>query len=390
MVIYADNSATTKVRPEVIEAMLPYLSESWGNASSIHSLGRKSKEAVDQAREEVARLLNCNPEEILFSGCGTVSNNLAILGRARFVEANEGGRHLITTQIEHPSAFGPAQYLEGQGWKVTYLPVDKDGIVDVAQFEKALSNDTSIVSITWANNEIGSVQPIAELAEIAQARNIFFHTDAVQAPGKIKLDMKEALVSSLALSGHKFYAPKGIGVFYLRQGENVMPIEFGGGQERGLLPGTEAVANVVAIGKAADLANKELEANKKFLITLQERFMKKLSEFGNLRITGPEDLSKRIPGHISFVVPGSEGEALVMRCDLKGVCVSSGSACHKGVIEPSHVLKALRLSDHDAMGSLRVSFGKYNSIEDCDAILNVLAKVVFDPASTSARANVVH
>jgi cysteine desulfurase len=383
MVVYADNSATTKVRPEVIEAMLPYLSESWGNASSIHSIGRKSKEAIDQAREEVARLLNCDPEEVLFSGCGTVSNNLAILGRARFVEANQGGRHLITTQIEHPSAFGPAQYLEGQGWKVTYLPVDRDGIVDVAAFENALGDDTSIVSITWANNEIGSVQPIAEMAKIAQERKIFFHSDAVQAPGKLKLDMKEAPLSSLSLSGHKFYAPKGIGVFFLRQGENVMPVEFGGGQERGLLPGTESVANIVAIGKAADLAYKELEANQKFLIALQERFMLKLLEFGNLKITGPADISKRIPGHVSFVVPGAEGEALVMRCDLKGVCVSSGSACHKGVIEPSHVLKALRLSDHEAMGSLRVSFGKYNSIEDCDAILNTLAKVVFDPVVAS-------
>jgi cysteine desulfurase len=379
MVIYADNSATTKVRPEVVEAMLPYLSENWGNASSIHSIGRKSKEAVDQAREEVARLLNCQSEEVLFSACGTVSNNLAILGRARFVEANQGGRHLITTQIEHPSAFGPAQYLEAHGWTVTYLPVNKEGIVEVAQFEKALRDDTSIASIIWANNEIGSVQPISELAKIAQARKIFFHTDAVQAPGKLKLDMKEVPVSSLALSGHKFYAPKGIGVFFLRQGENVMPVEFGGGQERGLLPGTEAVSSIVAIGKAADLAHKELEENHKFLIALQERFMQKLPQFGNLKITGPSDISKRIPGHVSFVVPGSEGEALVMRCDLKGICVSSGSACHKGVIEPSHVLKALRLSDHDAMGSLRVSFGKYNSIEECDAILDALAKVVSDP-----------
>jgi cysteine desulfurase len=374
VVIYADNSATTQVRPEVLEAMLPFLQNEWGNASSIHSLGRKSNAAVERAREQVATLLNCQSEEVLFSSCGTQSNNVAIMGRARFVEANSRGKHLITTQIEHPAALGPAQHLESKGWKVTYLPVNREGLIDEDQLLDAIGPETSIISIIWANNEIGSVQPIEAIAKMAREREIFFHTDAVQIPGKLAIDAGGLAISSLALSGHKFYAPKGVGILYLKKGVNLMPIEFGGGQEGGLLPGTQAVANIVAIGKAAELAAVELKSNQEHLRQLQTDLLNALTRSDALKITGPKSLLERLPGHVSFVAPGLEGESIVMRCDLNNVCLSSGSACHNGVIEPSHVLKALGLSNREALGSVRISFGKYNSAEDCSQVQKVLLK----------------
>jgi len=376
MVIYADNSATTKVRPEVVEAMLPYLSENWGNASSIHSLGRAARDAVERAREQVAHLINCPAEEVFFTPCGTASNNVAILGRARFLQANRRGRHLITTQIEHPSAFGPAQYLEGQGWSVTYLPVDREGFVSPESLSNAITRNTTIISIIWANNEIGTVQPIAELAEIAAERNIAFHTDAVQVPGKLAIDVTAVPISSLSASGHKFYAPKGIGFLYLRKENNLMPIEFGGGQERGLFPGTESVANIVAIGKAAELARSELEETSSRLYDMQRRLIEHVRSIKNVKITGAQHVEGRLPGHVSFVFPEAEGEALVMRCDLQGVCISSGSACHQGVVEPSHVLRALALSKEEALGSVRVSLGRFNTEAECDKVMKILDKAL--------------
>ena len=257
MTIYLDNSATTQVRSEVMEAMLPYLSDYWGNPSSIHAAGRKAREAVLLAREQVAALLHANPEEVFFSSCGTLSNNAALLGRARWVEANNGGRHLITSKIEHPSVLGPCGYLESCGWTVTYLPVDREGFVDLDLLKASISNQTSIISVMWANNEIGTVEPIKEIAEIAAAHEVFFHTDAVQAAGKLPVDVGSVPVSSLSLSGHKFHAPKGIGVLFVRSARHLMPIVFGGGQEQGLLPGTECLPGIVGLGKAAELALKE-------------------------------------------------------------------------------------------------------------------------------------
>jgi cysteine desulfurase len=376
MVIYADNSATTKIRPEVVEAMLPYLTENWGNASSMHSIGRIAHDAVERAREQVAHLLNCQSEEISFTPCGTASNNVAILGRARFLEANRRGRHLITTQIEHPSAFGPAQFLESRGWAVTYLPVDREGFARPESLSRAITRNTTLISVIWANNEIGTVQPISELAAIAHDRDIYFHSDAVQVPGKLAIDLSSLPISSLSASGHKFYAPKGIGFLFLRKGQNVMPIEFGGGQERGLFPGTESVANIVAIGKAAELARLELDETAARLGQMQRRLLEQLRSFNNVKITGAQRPEDRLPGHISLIVPGAEGEALVMRCDLQGICLSSGSACHQGVIEPSHVLKALGLNNEDAQGSLRISLGRFNSEDECDKLIAILEKVL--------------
>jgi cysteine desulfurase len=376
MTIYLDNSATTQVRQEVIDAMLPYLSQHWGNPSSVHTLGKNAKAAVDAAREQVALLLNCKSEEISFTACGTNSNNVALLGRARFLAANNAGKHLITSQIEHPSVFGPAKYLESQGWSVTYLPVNREGFVDSKQLQSAITPQTSMISIVWANNEIGTVQRIEELAKLAQDREIYFHTDAVQVPGKLAMDLAKVPISALSLSAHKFYAPKGVGVSFLRSGTNVMPIEFGGGQEKGLFPGTESVANIVAVGKAAELARIELSAAQEKLIVMQTHLWKELAKLPQIKFTGALDLKHRLPGHVSFIVEGAQGESLVLRCDLQGLCVSSGSACHQGIIEPSHVLKAIGLGGPEGLGSLRVSFGKGNTMEECKIATHKLTDIV--------------
>lgn len=374
--IYLDNSATTQVRQEVIDAMLPYLSRSWGNPSSIHALGRDSKDAVTVARGQVAALLNCDADEIYFSSCGTMSNNCALLGRARFAEANGRGRHLITTRIEHPSVIGPCQYLESQGWKVTYLPVSREGFISLKELEKHTKSETSIISVMWANNEVGTIQDIASLASFACERDIFFHTDAVQAAGKIPIDLKAVPISALALSGHKFHAPKGVGILYVRKLQNIMPIVFGGGQEMGIVPGTEGLSNIVAIGKAAEFARLELERNREKLLECSKIFKQYLSQVDGLTFTGASLLTARLPGHISFVLPGMEGEAIVMRADLKGVCISSGSACHKGIIEPSSVLKSLGLSDEQAKGSIRISASSFNTLEECTQAVELLVGIL--------------
>jgi cysteine desulfurase len=339
-------------------------------------MGRQSQLAMAFARQQVAKLINCSPEEIYFAPCGTYANNVAILGRARFAEANNHGKHLITTQIEHSAILGPAKHLESLGWTVTYLPVDKYGVTSSESLKKAITKETSIISVMWANNEIGSVQPIQEMAEIAAASGIYFHTDAIQVTGRIPVDMAKTPVSALSLSGHKFYAPKGIGALYLRKGSNVMPLMFGGGQERGLFPGTEGLANIIAMGKAAELALDELQSITSTLREMQERIIQTLTKIEGVKLTGPVDLDKRLPGHVSLVVPGVEGETLVLRSDLKGVCISSGSACHHGITEPSHVLKAIGLSNRDALGSARISAGRYNTMEEVDRALEILMEVI--------------
>lgn len=381
-VIYLDNSATTRVRPQVLEAMLPYLSESYGNPSSIHTLGRSARAAVDNARSQVASFLGCQPSEVYFSSCATMSNNVALLGRARFVEANGLPKHLITSTIEHPAVMGPAQYLEAQGWRVTYLPVDREGFVRLSDFKNALSSDTSIVSIMWGNNEIGVLEPIEAMAEIVESyaqglgRDIFMHTDAVQIPGKLPIDLSQLKVSALSLSGHKFGAPKGIGILFLRRLFNIMPIIFGGGQEMGMFAGTESVAHIVAIGEAASLAQQEQAELEKRLRSYQKQLFERLLVVPDLTITGPSDIDKRLPGHVSFSVGGIEGEALVLKSDLKGLAISSGSACHQGIIESSSVLKAIGLGQAKALGAVRISFGADNSDSDVVESIALLEQIL--------------
>ncbi len=380
--IYLDNSATTKVHPQVLAAMLPFLSENFGNPSSIHSQGRAARAAVDKAREQVANFLGCQPSEVYFSSCATMSNNVALLGRARFIEANGLPKHLITSAIEHPAILGPAQFLESQGWRVTYLPVDKQGFIRLDDFASALSRDTSMISIMWANNEIGVVQPIFEIAALVEKHSqvvgheIFLHTDAVQVPGKLAIDLSQLAVSSLSLSGHKFGAPKGIGILFLRRLVNVMPIVFGGGQEMGLFAGTESVADIVGIGEAASIAQGQQASLERRLRSYQKQLFEHLLALPGVSITGPVDVSNRLPGHVSVALANGEGEALVLKSDLKGLSLSSGSACHQGIIEPSHVLRAIGISEEKALGAIRISFGADNNDDDVIKAMSVLEQIL--------------
>lgn len=336
--IYLDNSATTPVRPEVIEAMMPFLQNKWGNPSSVHFYGRDARRHVDEARRSVAGLLGCEEDEVYFTPCATYSNNVSILGRARFCEANGKGRHLITTQIEHPSCLGPAKHLESTGWKVDFLKVDREGVIDLDELRKLITKETSIVSMMWGNNEVGSVQPVHEIAQICKAADVFFHTDAVQIPGKVEIDLKQLQADTLSLSAHKFFGPKGIGALFVRRGANLMPIAFGGGQEKGIFPGTESVANIIAIGKAAQLAHAEQKETAAYLRKLQHVMKAKLETVQGIKFTGPQNIDDRLPGHLSIIVSDVEGESVVLQSDLRGLCVSSASACHKGIVSPSHVV----------------------------------------------------
>lgn len=374
--IYLDNSATTPIRKEVREAMLPYLDEKWGNPSSVHYYGRQARQAVDESRQHLAALLGCEEDEIHFTPCATYSNNVALLGRARFVEANGRAKSLITTQIEHPSCLGPAKHLESRDWNVSFLPVDKEGVLVDESFKQSMQGRPSIVSVMWANNEVGSLQEINALACMAKEGGSFFHTDAVQAPGKLHINLKEVPVDTLALSGHKFYGPKGIGVLFVRRGVNLMPIAFGGGQEKGLFPGTESLPNIVGLGAAAKYALLEFEQNRDSLRRMQKILKEKLLGVGVVKVTGPSDLLRRLPGHFSFVVPGVEGESIVLQADLRGLCVSSASACHKGIVQPSHVVSALGYSESEAKGSVRISCGRFNSDEECERAAEILAKII--------------
>ena len=384
-IIYLDNSATTRVRDEVLESMIPFQSEWWGNASSTHRIGRQSRSAINQAREQVADAIGASPEEIFFTPSATYSNNAAILGRARYVEDNGLGRHIITTGIEHSSALGPAKYLESRGWKLTILSVNKQGFIDLNELKKAITPDTSIISVMWANNEIGTLQPVEEIAAIAKAAGVFFHTDAVQVAGKLAIDVSALGVDTLALSGHKFYAPKGIGILYIREGVEILPLVFGGGQECGLFPGTEGLANIVAIGRAAELCSIELESNQAHLRKMQQLLINKLLSNPRVKLTGPSDLSKRLPGHVSVIVEGTVGADVAEHCDMKGVYISSVSACSSSDREPSHVLKALGYFDNQAIGSLRISAGVFNTEQDCQKAAEILGGVIDGPAALRAN-----
>lgn len=374
--IYLDNSASTRVRDEVLEAMRPFFCEKWGNPSSIHKLGRQSRTILDTARQQAAELINASPEEIFFTPCGTYGNNVALLGRARFAEANNLGKHIITTCIEHSSSLGPAKHLESQGWKLSYAHVDEQGFVNPDEIASLITDETSIVSLMWANNEIGTVQPIETVAEICRERGVFFHSDAVQVAAKMPIDMKKVPVQTLSISGHKFYAPKGIGILYVRKGVNLMPLMFGGGQESGLFPGTESLTNIVAIGKACELAHKDLPTTQPVLRKLQEKLIQGLVKIPGVRITGAQDLDKRVPGHVSIVVEGAVGEEIVVQADFKGVCISSVSACQQQGHDPSHVLKCMGFPREHSIGSARITIGRYNTDEEIDRAITVLTDIL--------------
>ncbi len=371
--VYADNAATTRVSEKAVEAMLPYLTQIYGNASSLHTPGQKAAAGLAQARETMARHLNCQPKEIYFTSGGTEADNWAITFAARR-GAKAGKQHLITTAFEHHAVLHTMEALEKEGFSVTYLPVYSDGIVRLAELEKAIRPDTALVTIMYANNEIGTIQPIAEIGALCREKGVLFHTDAVQAAGHLPINVKEQNIDMLSLSGHKFHSPKGVGLLYCRQGLPLQNLIYGGGQERGKRPGTENVAGIAAMAAAFDHACTNMTKNASHTQALRDRLITELAKIPKSRLNGHRE--NRLPGNVSFCFEGIEGESLLLSLDLKGVAASSGSACTSGSLDPSHVLLAIGLPHEIAHGSLRLSLSEENTIEDIDYILEVLPPIV--------------
>ncbi len=371
--IYFDNAATTKISKDVLDSISPYLKEQYGNASTIYSLGRESREAIEEAREKVAKALNCNPKEIYFTNSGTESDNWAIKGVA-FANKDKG-EHIITSSIEHHAVLHTCKYLEKQGFEVTYLPVEKNGIVNIKKVKEAIREDTILISIMYANNEIGSIQPVEEIGKLAKKRKIYFHTDAVQAIGNIDIDLSKLDVDLLSLSGHKFNAPKGIGALYIKDGTKIDNLLHGGGQERGKRPSTENVPGIVGLGKAIEIATENIEEKREYLIKLREKSIKGIMEkIPDTILNG--DPNKRLPGNVNVCFKYIEGESILLMLDQLGMCASSGSACTSGSLEPSHVLLAIGLDHETAHGSLRLSFSQDNTEEEVDYLLEVLPDII--------------
>lgn len=371
--VYLDHAATTAVHPEILKTMLPYLQDQFGNPSSIYSWGREAKAATENARAQVAALLGAEPSEIIFTSGGTEADNFALTGVADAL--GQHGRHIITSKIEHHAILHTAGALEQKGFKVTYLPVDSDGLVNPETLRQALTPETILVSIMFANNEIGTIEPIAELAKITKEHGALFHTDAVQAVGNIPIDVKQLGVDLLSMSGHKIYGPKGIGALYVRRGTKIKPFIHGGAQERKFRAGTENVPGIVGLGKAAELAKNELPERRAHLIELRDYLIEGvLSSIEHVRVNGHRTL--RLPGNANFSFEYVEGESLLLSLDLAGIAASSGSACTSGSLEPSHVLLAIGLPHEIAHGSLRLTIGRENTKEDIDLVLSVLPDIV--------------
>ncbi len=370
---YFDNAATTKVKSEVIEEMIPYFSKQYGNPSSLYSIGRTAKKGIEEARKRVAKLINCKPNEIYFTGCGSESDNTAIKGIAY---ANfRKGKHIITSKIEHPAILHTCQSLEKYGFNVTYLNVNEEGIINIEELKNSIRNDTILISIMYANNEIGSIQPINEISKIAKMYNIIFHTDAVQACGNIPIDVQKSGIDMLSLSGHKLYAPKGIGALYVRSGIEFEKFIDGGHQERNKRGGTENVPGIIGLGKACELANINLNQHMKHLQEIRDYYISEIqSKIKDIKLNGP--ISNRLPGNANFSFKNVEGEALLLNLDAKGICVSSGSACTSGSSNPSHVLTAIGLNKDLAKSAIRVSFGEENTKEDVDFLVDNLVEIV--------------
>ncbi len=371
--IYLDNAATTPVKEEVLNEMLPYFTKRYGNASSIYSIGRESKKAIEEAREKTARALGCEPREIYFTGSGTEADNWAVKGVA--YAKREKGNHIITTAIEHHAVLHTCRYLEKHGFEVTYLPVDEYGLVSLEQLEDAITDKTILISIMFANNEVGTIQPIKEIGEIARRRGVLFHTDAVQAIGHVPIDVNDLNVDLLALSAHKFNGPKGIGALYIKKTVKLHNFLQGGAQERGKRAGTENVAGIVGLGKAIELANIDIiERNEKVRRLSEELIKRVMDKIPYTKLNGHPE--KRLPGNVNFSFEFIEGESLLLMLDMKGIAASSGSACTSGSLDPSHVLLAIGLSHEIAHGSLRMSLDEDITESDIDYIMEVLPVIV--------------
>ena len=371
--IYMDNAATTRVTEPVMEAMQPYFCEIFGNPMSVHSFGRDSRKAVENARRQVAAALGAQPNEIYFTGCGTESDNWAVRGSAYALKAK--GNHIITSAIEHHAILHTCQQLEREGFKVTYLPVDEYGQVSAADVEKAITPETTLISIMTANNEIGTIQPIAEIGAIARAHGVRFHTDAVQAVGAIPVDVKAMNVDLLSLSGHKLHAPKGVGALYIRSGVRLERLMNGGAQERTQRPGTENMPSIVGLGRAIELATAHLDEKAAYVSALRDRLINGILEtIPDTRLNGHP--TNRLPGNCNVSIRYIEGESMLLNLDIKGIAASSGSACTSGSLDPSHVLLAIGLTHEVAHGSLRFSLNEDNTEEEVDYVIKSLDEVV--------------
>ena len=372
--IYLDNAATTPVSQQVLDAMIPWYRECYGNPSSHYSIGYEAKAAIDKARQQVADALHCLPVEVYFTGCGTESDNWAIKGTALRM-AQQGKKHLITSAIEHHAVLHSMKALEKQGFEVTYLPVDEKGFVRPADLEAAIRPDTGLVSIMAANNEIGTIQPIAELGRICRDKGVWFHTDAVQAAGAIPLNVKEMNIDMLSLSAHKFNGPKGCGALYIRRG--VLPLNYldGGGQENRKRAGTENVAGIVGLGCALEAAVADMDAKAAHLREMRDYVIDRiLKNIPDTRLNG--DAQQRLPGNVSISFPGLEGETILLDLDMHGVCASTGSACNSDSLDPSHVLLAIGLPHEIAHGTMRFSFGPQNTLADARTLCDILEEII--------------
>ena len=370
---YLDYAATTPVRPEVLEAMLPYFTESYGNPSSIHSFGQEAKGAMQEARERVAALIGARSEEIVFTGGGTEADNLALKGVAFANEAK--GKHIITSAIEHHAVLESLHFLEKRGFRMTCLPVDGYGLVDPQEVKEAIADDTVLVSIMHANNEVGTIQPIAEIGAIARERGVYLHVDAVQTVGHIPLGVNELNVDLLSMSAHKLYGPKGVGALYVRKGTRLVSLIHGGEQERRRRASTENIPGIVGFGKAAEIAKGEIEKEAERLTVLRDHLIEGLLErIEDIRLNGHP--TRRLPNNVNVSIRYIEGESMLLNLDMEGIGASTGSACSSGTLEPSHVLLALGLSHEEAHGSLRFSLGRETTEEDIDQVLEVLPPIV--------------
>lgn len=372
--IYFDNAATTKIKAEVLNEMLPYLNKDYGNASSLYSIGRKAKHGIENARKQVAELINCNPNEIYFTAGGSESDNTALKGIA--YSHKNSGNHIITSKIEHPAILETCKFLERQGFEISYINVNSDGFIDLNELEQCIKPSTILISIMFANNEIGTIQPIEEVAEIAHKHNIIFHTDAVQAIGNTLIDVQKMNIDILSLSGHKIHAPKGVGALYVKSGIEFEPFINGGHQERSKRAGTENVAGIIGLGKACEIAKAHMNSHINYLSKLRDYYFNQINKnfSGKYKING--SLEKRLPGNANVSFLGANASELIFKLDEKGICVSSGSACSSGDTTPSHVLTAINTPNEFINSAIRTTFSDFNTFEEIDYLINILKGLI--------------
>lgn len=371
--VYMDNAATTPVKKEVLDSMIPYFKEFYGNPSSIYKKGREAKKALDESREKVAKILGASSREIYFTSGGSESDNWAIKGVA--FGNKDKGNHIITTKIEHHAVLHTCEYLERNGFDVTYLDVDEYGMINLEDLKNAITDKTILISVIYANNEVGTIQPISEIGKIAKQNNIYFHTDAVQAIGNIEIDVEDLNIDLLSLSAHKLYGPKGVGALYIRKSVKLHPYIHGGAQERNRRAGTESIPNIVGLTKALEIAYENIESHNEKLILLRDKLIKNIMDnISHVKLNGHPE--KRLPGNVNVSLKFIEGEALLLSLDMVGIAASSGSACTSGSLDPSHVLLAMGLPHEIAHGSLRLSLGDFNEEDEIDYVVENLKKIV--------------